>query len=124
MGIVSDSCSFQAAPSRGFSEGTSALSLSTRARSFSDSATCREEGGGRWVAVGGERAQGGLMMWALHPPGIQCRLLEPPVGRTQTAQGLLGEGSRFGQRWEGLTQLRGRGRKGLARGQVSELDLS
>lgn len=42
--------------------------------------------------------------------GVGGRLLQPLVLRAQMAQGQLGEGSRFGQRWEGLTQLEGRGK--------------
>lgn len=67
----------------------------------------------------GGRRHGGhagkLTTWACTHP-VWCRLLQPLVLRAQTAQGQLREGSRFGQRREGLAQLGEEGRQGLGQG--------
>lgn len=47
---------------------------------------------------------------------VESGLFQPLVLRVQAAQGQLGEGSGFGQRWERLTQLGEEGRKGPGQG--------
>jgi hypothetical protein len=43
---------------------------------------------------------------------VQFRALQPPVCRTEAAQGPLDKGSAFCQGWELLTQLQGKRREG------------
>lgn len=47
------------------------------------------------MAVGAWSTQWGLMTW-VPTHLVQRRLLQPPVCRTEAAQGQLGEGSRLG----------------------------
>ena len=88
------------------------LSRSTRACSSSDSATYREKR--EWT--GGCRDRGHTRQSDKDVGGrasiylVWCGLFQPLVLRVQATQGQLGKGSRFSQRWERPTQLRGEGR--------------